>query len=85
MVPWIAPRDRGAIILGRESVMIAAAQITRWTRSEEEELRALILAAKDVEAIARHLSRTPLAVRHRARKLGLTFRKIERRGRPTRR
>ena len=61
--------------------MIAAAQITRWTRSEEEELRALILAAKDVEAIARQLNRTPLAVRHRARKR----RKIERRGRPPRR
>jgi hypothetical protein len=48
-------------------------------------LRALILAAKDVEAIARHLNRTPLAVRHRVRKLGLTFRKIERRGRQPRR
>jgi hypothetical protein len=73
---------RRAAILGRGSLMVAVAQITRWTPSEEEELRALIFAAKDVEAIARELNRTPLAVRHRAGKLGLTFRKIERRGRP---
>ena len=31
-----------------------------WTRKEEEELRALILSGKSVEAIAMKLGRTPL-------------------------
>jgi hypothetical protein len=48
-----------------------------WTPTEDEELRALILGAKSVEAIAKKLNRTPLAVRRRASMLKLPLRKIE--------
>jgi len=51
-----------------------------WSHADEEKLRALIFAATDIHAIAQKLDRTPLAVRQRAKKLGLTFRKIMRRG-----
>jgi len=51
-----------------------------WSHADEEKLRALIFAATDIHAIAQKLDRTPLAVRQRAKKLGLTFRKIVRRG-----
>jgi hypothetical protein len=42
-----------------------------WTPEEENKLRELILGAKSVEAIARSLNRTPLAVRRRASMLRL--------------
>ena len=38
-----------------------------WTPEEENKLRELILSAKSVEAIAKLLNRTPLAVRRRAK------------------
>jgi hypothetical protein len=47
-----------------------------WTPKEEEELRALILGAKSVEAIAKKLSRTSLAIRRRASKLRLPLKKV---------
>jgi DNA-binding NarL/FixJ family response regulator len=37
-----------------------------WTRKEEEELRALILSGKSVEAIAMKLRRSPLSIRNKA-------------------
>jgi hypothetical protein len=48
-----------------------------WTPEEENKLRDLILGAKSVEAIARLLNRTPLAVRRRASRLRLPLRKVE--------
>ena len=47
-----------------------------WTREEEQELRALILSAKNVEAIAKTLNRTPLAIRNKANKLKLPLKTI---------
>jgi hypothetical protein len=47
-----------------------------WTAEEEEELRALILSAKNVEAIARKLGRTPKAIRRRASVLKLPLRQV---------
>jgi hypothetical protein len=48
-----------------------------WTPEEENKLRELILGAKSVEAIARLLNRTPLAVRQRASRLRLPLQKVE--------
>jgi DNA-binding NarL/FixJ family response regulator len=48
-----------------------------WTAEEENKLRELILRGKSVEAIAKSLNRTPLAVRHRASRLRLPLRKVE--------
>ena len=48
-----------------------------WTPEEENKLRELILSAKSVEAIAKLLNRTPLAVRRRASMLRLPLRKID--------
>jgi hypothetical protein len=48
-----------------------------WTPEEENKLRELIVGAKSVEAIAKLLNRTPLAVRRRASMLRLPLRKIE--------
>jgi hypothetical protein len=48
-----------------------------WTPEEEIKLRELILSAKSVEAIAKLLNRTPLAVRQRASRLRLPLRKVE--------
>jgi hypothetical protein len=53
---------------------------TPWTPEEENKLRELILGGKSVEAIARLLNRTPLAIRHRASRLKLPLRRIEPRG-----
>jgi hypothetical protein len=50
-----------------------------WTPSIVLLLRELILSAMSVEAIARLLNRTPLAVRKRASKLRLPLRAMERR------
>ena len=47
-----------------------------WTREEEEELRALILRAKSVEAIAKKLNRTPRAIRNRASDLKLPLKRV---------
>jgi hypothetical protein len=47
-----------------------------WTPEEENKLRELILGAKSVEAVAKLLNRTPLAVRRRASKLRLPLRKV---------
>ena len=63
---------------GAETKMSADGAL--WSHADEEKLRALIFAATDIHAIAQKLNRTPLAVRQRAKKLGLTFRKIVRRG-----
>jgi hypothetical protein len=52
------------------------AQSPPWTPEEEEKLRALIVANGEVEAIARQLGRTPLAIRRRASKLKLPLRVI---------
>ena len=46
-----------------------------WTRKEEEELRALILSGKSVEAIAMKLGRTPLSIRNKAHKLKLLLKR----------
>jgi hypothetical protein len=59
---------------GAETKM--SAERALWSHADEEKLRALIFAATDIHAIAQKLDRTPLAVRQRAKKLGLTFRKI---------
>jgi hypothetical protein len=48
-----------------------------WTPEEEDKLRELILRGKSVEAIAKLLNRTPLAVRRRASMLRLPLRKVE--------
>jgi hypothetical protein len=63
---------------GAETKMSADGAL--WSHADEEKLRALIFAATDIHGIAQKLDRTPLAVRQRAKKLGLTFRKIVRRG-----
>jgi hypothetical protein len=63
---------------GAETKMSAEGAL--WSHADEEKLRALIFAATDIHAIAQKLDRTPLAVRQRAKRLGLTFRKIVRRG-----
>jgi hypothetical protein len=47
-----------------------------WPPKEDEELRALILNAKSVEAIAKKLNRTPLAIRRGASMLKLPLKKI---------
>ena len=47
-----------------------------WTREEEEELRALILSAKSLEAIAKKLNRTPSAIRNKAHKLKLLLKRV---------
>jgi hypothetical protein len=47
-----------------------------WTPEEENKLRELILGAKSVEAVAKLLNRTPLAVRRRASMLKLPLKKI---------
>ena len=47
-----------------------------WTRKEEEELRALILSGKSVEAIAMKLGRTPPSIRKKAHKLKLLLKII---------
>ena len=47
-----------------------------WTRKEEEELRALILRGKSVEAIAMKLGRTPPSIRNKAYKLKLPLKKV---------
>jgi hypothetical protein len=47
-----------------------------WTRKEEEELRALILSGKSVEAIAMKLGRTPLSIRNKAHKLKLLLKRV---------
>jgi hypothetical protein len=44
---------------------------------EENKLRELIIGAKSVEAVAKMLNRTPLAVRGRASKLKLPLRRVE--------
>ena len=46
-----------------------------WTREEEEDLRALILRAKSIEAIAKKLDRSPIAIRSKATKLKLPLKK----------
>jgi DNA-binding NarL/FixJ family response regulator len=50
---------------------------TPWTPEEENKLRELILRGKSVEAIAKLLNRTPLAVRQRASRLRLPLRRVE--------
>jgi hypothetical protein len=50
---------------------------TPWTPEEENKLRELILRGKSVEAIAKLLNRTPLAVRQRASGLRLPLRRAE--------
>jgi hypothetical protein len=47
-----------------------------WTREEEEDLRALILRAKSIEAIAKKLDRSPIAIRSKATKLKLPLKKV---------
>ena len=47
-----------------------------WTREEEEELRAMILRAKSIEAVAKKLDRTPKAIRSKANKLKLLLKKV---------
>jgi IS30 family transposase len=47
-----------------------------WTREEEDELRALILRAKSVEAIAKKLNRTPSAIRNKARQLKIPLKRV---------
>jgi hypothetical protein len=56
---------------------IMATPTPPWTPEEENKLRELIIGAKSVEAIAKLLNRTPLAVRRRASMLRLPLRKIE--------
>jgi hypothetical protein len=47
-----------------------------WTRKEEEELRALILRGKNLEAIAMKLGRTPTSIRNKAHKLRLPLKRV---------
>ena len=47
-----------------------------WTREEEEELRALILRAKSVEAIAKKFNRTPSAIRNKAHQLKIPLKRV---------
>ena len=47
-----------------------------WTEEEEEELRALILSGKSIEAVAKKLNRTPRAIRTRAGKLKLLLKSV---------
>jgi hypothetical protein len=58
---------------------------TPWTSEEEIKLRELILGAKRVEAIAKLLNRTPLAIRRRASVLKLPLRRVETRRKHLRR
>ena len=64
---------------GLKAKEMTATPTPPWTQEEEDKLRELILNAKSVEAIARLLNRTPLAVRKRASKLRLPLRAMERR------
>jgi hypothetical protein len=50
-----------------------------WTPEKDKELRALVLSANSVDAIAKALNRTTFAVRRRANALRLPLRKIARR------
>jgi hypothetical protein len=56
--------------------MGGAVQGPLWTIEQEAELRALVLASKDIETIARQLDRSPLAIRRRANKLKITLKKV---------
>jgi hypothetical protein len=47
-----------------------------WSLEEDNRLRELILGANSVEAIARLLNRTPIAVRRRANKLKISLRRV---------
>ena len=47
-----------------------------WTREEKEQLQALILSGKSVEAIAMKLGRTPDSIRYKAQTLGLPLKKV---------
>ena len=47
-----------------------------WTPEEEDELRSLILASKDIATIAKELNRTQTAIRRKASKLKLTFKVV---------
>jgi hypothetical protein len=60
----------------RDEVEMTATPSPPWTSEENEELRALILNAKSVEAIAKKLNRTPSAIRRRASMLKLPLKKI---------
>jgi hypothetical protein len=50
-----------------------------WTPEQEGKLRALILSGNSVEAVAKKIDRTPLAVRRRASMLKLPLKKIVKR------
>ena len=47
-----------------------------WTSDEDDELRSLILASKDIATIAKELNRTQKAIRRRATKLKLPLKVV---------
>jgi len=47
-----------------------------WTPEEDDELRSLILASKDIATIAKELNRTQKAIRRRATKLKLPLKVV---------
>jgi hypothetical protein len=47
-----------------------------WTPVEDDELRSLILASRDIATIAKELNRTPTAIRRRATKLKLPLKVV---------
>ena len=48
-----------------------------WTPEEDDELRSLILATKDIATIAKELNRTEEAIRRRAIKLKLPMKVVK--------
>lgn len=69
-------RTRNAIIGRRRRLMKASAprRLPCWTPAQEDELRRLIAAGKQVEEIASELNRTPGAVQNRIQRLRLNRR-----------
>ena len=47
-----------------------------WTPEEDDELRSLILASKDIATIAKKLNRTQTAIRRRAAKMKLPLKVV---------
>jgi hypothetical protein len=71
-----AGKSRRLLLKTEGEVEMTATPTPPWTPEEENKLRELILGAKSVEAIAKLLNRTPLAVRRRASRLKLPLKKI---------
>ena len=76
MLPNRAPRVAGGLKVEKQMTGRPVEKNLPWTSEQESQLRRLAKNGESIATVAERLNRSEPAIRHRARRLGITVRRV---------